>query len=171
GSLFNRGKMPLICVPLTGKTNAELKEQLEKVVASNPDMIEWRADFYKSLKDSQQVTHMIEIIKNVTEIPLLFTIRSEQEGGEKSTLSEKEKVELLQKVCQETSVDAIDYEVENDKGLVALVRNSASQHDVEFILSYHHFSETPENDELIRIAEKMEQSGADVAKIAVMPES
>src|SRR5699024_6617843 len=98
-------------------------------------------------------------------------IRSENEGGERIPLNELEKVELLQLICQKTSVDVIDYEVENDADLVGLVRDSAKRHDVEFILSYHHFSQTPENDELINIAEKMERSGADIAKIAVMPTS
>lgn len=171
GSLFSREKIPLICVPLTGKTNAELKEQLIKVITLEPDMIEWRADFYEQLNQSEKVVQVIEMIKNITKIPLLFTIRSENEGGERIPLNELEKVELLQLICQKTSVDVIDYEVENDADLVGLVRDSAKRHDVEFILSYHHFSQTPENDELINIAEKMERSGADIAKIAVMPTS
>lgn len=171
GSLFSREKIPLICVPLTGKTNAELKEQLIKVITLEPDMIEWRADFYEQLNQSEKVVQVIEMIKNITKIPLLFTIRSENEGGERIPLNELEKVELLQFICQKTSVDVIDYEVENDADLVGLVRDSAKRHDVEFILSYHHFSQTPENDELINIAEKMERSGADIAKIAVMPTS
>src|SRR5699024_1372575 len=149
GSLFSREKIPLICVPLTGKTNAELKEQLIKVITLEPDMIEWRADFYEQLNQSEKVVQVIEMIKNITKIPLLFTIRSENEGGERIPLNELEKVELLQLICQKTSVDVIDYEVENDADLVGLVRDSAKRHDVEFILSYHHFSQTPENDELI----------------------
>lgn len=171
GSLFNREKTPLICVPLTGKTDNDLKGQLEKVIASSPDMIEWRADFYEQLDHAESVVQVIEIIKGATDIPLLFTIRSEKEGGEQIALNEVEKVELLQQICRETSVDVIDYEVENSAEFVELVRKSAREGAVELILSYHHFSETPDNDELMRIAEKMEESGADVAKIAVMPES
>lgn len=171
GSLFERENIPLICVPLTGKTDAEIEGQLEKIVLSHPDMIEWRADFYEQLDHSESVIQVIEMIKGATDIPLLFTIRSEKEGGERITLNEVEKVELLQQICRETSVDVIDYEVENDAEFVELVRKSATEGAVELILSYHHFSETPDNGELMRIAEKMAQSGADVAKLAVMPGS
>lgn len=169
GSLFDYEKKPLICVPITAKTEAELKRQLAEVIKTAPHMIEWRADFFEQLPNFQAVIQMVNMIKKTTEIPLLFTIRSEKEGGERIDLAEAEKVELLQMICQETSIDLIDYEVENDRSFVTLIHNSAKENGVELILSYHNFSKTPKSEQLIEIAKKMEGSGAHVAKLAVMP--
>jgi len=171
GSLFNNEKKPLICVPITAGTNANLMTQLSDVIESEPDMIEWRADFFEQLYDTEAVLQVIEKIKRKTGIPLLFTIRSEKEGGEPVALNESEKVDLLVNICRNTAVDAVDYEVENDREFVENVRDAAKQNGVKLILSYHHFSKTPIDQELLKIGVKMEFFGADVAKIAVMPQS
>src|SRR5699024_448409 len=96
---------------------------------------------------------------------------SEKEGGEPVALNESEKVDLLVNICRNTAVDAVDYEVENDREFVENVRDAAKQNGVKLILSYHHFSKTPIDQELLKIGVKMEFFGADVAKIAVMPQS
>ena len=169
GSLFTGGKKPLICVPITGTTNDEITAQLAEVIASKPDMIEWRADFYKHLSNEEAVIDVIEMIKSQTDIPILFTIRSEDEGGEPISLDEAEKVALLEEICELTSLDAVDYEVENEPEFIARVREAAEDNAVELVLSYHDFSATPSNAELVKIGVKMELLGAHVAKIAVMP--
>lgn len=170
-SLFETENIPLICVPLTAKTENELMEQLDEVTAVQPDVIEWRADFYEQLDETEKVIHLVKRMKEQTDVPLLFTIRSEEEGGEPITLEEAEKVKLIQAICRETNIEAVDYEVENNRKYVAAIRDVAKEHDVELLLSYHHFSKTPSNEELIKIGAKMELLEADVAKIAVMPQS
>lgn len=171
GSLFTTEKTPLICVPLTATRTEELMVQLEAVLKMEPDMIEWRADFFEQLHDTDAVIDLMRKLTAWTEIPFLFTIRSVKEGGEPIRLDEAEKVKLLQTICRETDIDAIDYEVENDAKFVATVRDAAEDNGVELFLSYHNFSETPSNESLIKIGENMVSSGADVAKLAVMPES
>lgn len=169
-SLFSRGKVPLICVPVTAKTKEELEEQLEVVVEKAPDLIEWRADFFEKLDDTELVIEAIYDIKEKTAVPLLFTIRSEKEGGEAISLTEAEKVELISVIAEKTNIDFIDYEVKNDRAHVEKVRDMTKKNDVGLILSFHDFTKTPSENELLKIASLMEFYGADVAKLAVMPQ-
>lgn len=170
-SIFTSEKTPLICVPITATTKEQLIEQLKMITEKQPDVIEWRADFFKTLDRTDEVLEVIHYIKEHTAIPLLFTIRSEREGGEKISLSEAEKVELLEAISAETNIDFIDYEVMNERAFVEQVREVTAKNNKELILSYHHFTETPANNVLINIASRMEFFNADVAKLAVMPKS
>lgn len=169
--IFANKKAPYICTPLTGKTKAEVLEQLEKVIVQAPDLIEWRADFLIDLADVELVVEIIQEMRVKTAIPILFTIRAEHEGGEKISLTEDEKVHLLSEVCKRTNVDLIDYETSNEKKYVNVIRDMSQKSGKKLILSYHNFGLTPENEELVRRAEEAVEYGADIAKFAVMPQS
>src|SRR5699024_2975839 len=110
---FNSSKIPYICTPVTGTTKEEVFRQLETILAVSQDIIEWRADFFRNLGEMECVLEVSKDIKKQTNIPLLFTIRAEHEGGEKITLTEVEKVHLLVKVCEKSAVDMIDFEISN----------------------------------------------------------
>lgn len=168
---LTKENIPAICTPLTGKTKTEVLDQLQAVCLQEPDIIEWRADFLENLANTDEVLHIIHKIKATTKIPLLFTIRAEHEGGERISLSKKEKIALFLHVCEETDVDAIDYETSNDKAEVVALRSISKETNKTLILSYHHFEQTPPNEELMERAHEAEALGADVVKLAVMPES
>lgn len=168
---FKHKKRPYICVPITGQTKEEVMQQLDIIVEQAPDVIEWRADFFSHLDDVEQTIEIVNEMKRKTDIPLLLTIRAEHEGGENIDLKEEEKVDLIQEICQNTSVDIIDYETSNDKRFVEKVRETTKENGQQLILSYHHFSETPEDQELIERAKQAKKFGADMIKIAVMSQS
>lgn len=169
--MFSKENTPLLCVPITGKTESDITSQFTEVISQSPDMVEWRADFFEHLHMSNIVIDLINNMKSQTNIPLLFTIRSEREGGEQSNLTEEKKVELIERVCSRTDIDFIDYEVMNESKYVRKVVDGARKAQVQLILSYHNFQETPCNNELIKIATRMEFYGANYAKLAVMPEN
>lgn len=167
--LLTNDSVPAICTPLTGKTKAEVLEQVQTVCGEGPDLIEWRADFLHNLANAEEVLQIVREIKAVTEIPLMFTIRAEHEGGEKISLSRSEKIALLQRVCRETDVDVIDFETSNNKTDVIEVGTLTKETNTAFVLSYHNFERTPSADELLDRAREAESLGADMAKLAVMP--
>ena len=167
--MFKKDQKPAICTPLTGKTEAEIIEQLEVMRVHLPDVIEWRADFFQELEDTALVLKVIEKIKQVTNIPLLFTIRAEHEGGEPIALSTDEKVELLKVVCHKSAVEMIDVETSNGDHVVNEIREASEAAGKKLILSYHNFQSTPGKEELKERAEQAVTLGADVVKIAVMP--
>ncbi|WP_353853860.1 type I 3-dehydroquinate dehydratase [Bacillus sp. Bos-x628] len=164
------GAQPMICTPLIGKTNEELLHEVEVLAEKKPDVMEWRADFFTHLNDVDCVLETLKCIKDKANgIPFLFTIRSEREGGERISLSEKEKVSLLVKLCESKRVEAIDYELMQDVKHMREVGQAAKKNGVTLIVSYHDFQGTPEVERMVQILVKAESVGADIAKIAVMP--
>src|SRR5699024_3099987 len=110
-----------------GRTEEEIMAQVTEVLPAEPDLIEWRADFLTELANTELVLAIVQQIKAKAEIPLLFTIRAEHEGGEKISLSEEEKVTLLTDICEKTNADMIDYETSNDEQYVLRVKESAKK--------------------------------------------
>ena len=164
------GRLPAICTPLTGKTREEIMDQLGVVRMHLPDVIEWRADFFHELADTELVLDVIREIKEVTEIPLLFTIRAQHEGGERIVLTDADKLALVKLVCAETAVEMVDVETSNGDDFVRDVRAAADAAGKRLILSYHNFEYTPDNAELMKRAQNAEKLGADFVKLAVMPQ-
>jgi len=164
-------KIPYICVPLTGGTKTKIVEQLHTILTSKPDIIEWRVDFFDQIKNVNNVHEVIKKIKLTTNIPLLFTIRAAHEGGENIPLNLKEKIDLITEICQHSKVDIIDFEMSNGANEVEQICNLAKNNGKKLILSYHNFEYTPTNEELLQLGIKAEKAGADVVKVAVMPET
>jgi len=164
------GKFPLICTPLVGCTFNKLMAELEVVLTKQPDVLEWRVDFFEKIGDSGAVVAAAKAIKNrAKDIPLLFTRRSTLEGGEPIALTEDQLLSLYETLCQSHCIDLIDYEMANQPTHIARVRTAAKAHDIKLLLSFHNFSDTPGLDSLIAKFLLAEQLGADVAKVAVMP--
>ena len=164
------GKLPLVCIPLIGRTPTEVMAELALVLPKQPDVLEWRVDFFEQIDDTAAVIAAAAAIKSKAgEIPLLFTRRSVIEGGEKIALNEEQVVALYVEVCQSQTIDLIDYEMVNDAANIARVRAAAHSNDIKLVMSFHNFSCTPALDALVGKFLMAEQLGADVAKVAVMP--
>src|SRR5690625_7866345 len=95
-AIINQENIPLICVPLTGKTVAEIDEQLHIILQKQPDMIEWRADFFEQIAADSSVLSVIKRIKNNTDVPLLFTIRSEKEEIGRASCRERVEIKVVE---------------------------------------------------------------------------
>ncbi|SFI78674.1 type I 3-dehydroquinate dehydratase [Thermoflavimicrobium dichotomicum] len=166
------GNQPLICTPLVGSDVDQIMAELEKIRRKEPDIIEWRADFFSDLDDSQKVIETASKIRElVGQIPILFTIRSQKEGGQPIALEEKDKIRLISDVCKSNQVDLIDYEMDNEPENIHVLRQVSREYGVSLILSYHNFYSTPDDSSLVEKLLQAESYGADIAKIAVMPTS
>lgn len=163
-------RFPAICAPLVGRTREALLAEAAVVAAKQPDLIEWRADFFESIADAAAVAELAGRIKDAGKgIPILFTCRWSREGGEKIALSQAEVVSLHRAVCESGHVDFIDFEMSNEPDQVRQVRELSRANATQLILSFHDFQRTPGVEELNQRFAQAEQLGADVAKIAVMP--
>lgn len=168
--IFTHKKPPYICTSLTGKNKEEILDELNAVIPKQPDVIEWRADFLKDIHYVNYVLMIAEEIASISNKPMIFTIRSEREAGQKISLTEDEKVQLLSELCKSPAVDSIDFEVSNDPEHIKVLRRVSKSHNKKLILSYHNFDFTPDNAAIMQQAIKSESYGADIAKVAVMPE-
>lgn len=163
--------IPKICIPLTGKNREEIIEEMEIVKKSNPDLIEWRVDFFEESDNPERVCEMLGTINDsFKQIPVLFTFRTEEEGGEKSIMSE-DYVKLLKEVSERRLADIVDVQVfwygEKSEDFIKELKETGAV----VLASSHHFEGTPSVREMSDALYTMENRGADIVKLAVMPQS
>lgn len=162
--------IPKICVPITGSTKEELLAELHTAKESPADLIEWRADFFEQIQDFSAVLDVLKDFRQILkEMPLLFTFRTQKEGGQKC-ISRNDYIALLQCVLRSGHVDLIDVELYMGKELVTELLASAHFYGITVIVSNHDFEKTPSKEELLSRLIKMQELGADLPKIAVMPQ-
>jgi len=65
----------------------------------------------------------------------------------------------------------VDLELFSGDDMIRETIDLAHRHQVSVILSNHDFAATPKEEEILRRLHHMEDLGADIAKIAVMPQS
>ena len=170
GSPIGGGKEPLICTPLVAKNELDLLRELTAVSAKSPDLIEWRVDFFEGIADTPRVLALAEqIVKAAGGIPIIFTRRSIREGGAKIPLDEDQVLALYQAVCAAKCVAFVDYELSSDPVHFNAALHAAHQAGVQLIASFHNFEQTPPAAEIVAKFIQAELSGADIAKVAVMP--
>lgn len=163
--------IPKIIVPLVGKTDVELMEEAEFVKSLEPDMVEWRVDLYEKVEDLKAVENMIESLRGIlVEELLLFTFRTHKEGGDK-IISDDYYKELNEMASVSTNIDLLDVELFSDEDSMKGILATAKANGVAVIMSNHDFQKTPAKDEILERLLKMQELGADILKIAVMPEN
>ncbi|WP_391118080.1 type I 3-dehydroquinate dehydratase [Psychrobacillus sp. L3] len=161
--------MPKIIVPLMGRNSDELLLEIKTIKQASPDIVEWRADMLEEIEDIETVKNTLSTIRKASyPIPLLFTFRSHREGGNKKITDSFYK-HLLEEVVQTNEIDLIDVELFSLN--VHEIVESAIANDVFIIMSNHDFDKTPAKEEIIWRLRRMQELGAHIPKIAVMPKS
>jgi 3-dehydroquinate dehydratase-1 len=170
GAVIAQGRVPAICTPFVGRTANEILAELATVLRKSPDIVEWRVDHFADIGDTDAVIDVARRIKSqAPEMPLVFTRRSEREGGAKTSLVGDEAVDLYEAVCAARCIDLADWEMAHGPASMTRVREAAHANDVALIASYHDFAATPANAVLLEKFAQAARDGADVAKVAVMP--
>ena len=163
------GPDPLICIPLVAAGKQELLAQAAALPSVAPDIIEWRVDSYPGAQNPGECLAVLESLRAaIGDIPLIFTCRSAAEGGMQS-MDSKTRLALVEAAIRSGGVDIVDVELMNAQPFIEAVRRAAKANGVKLILSYHDFDKTPIVDEIIDTLKQAQQQGADIAKIAVMP--
>ncbi|MGN0302045.1 MAG: type I 3-dehydroquinate dehydratase [Anaerotardibacter sp.] len=141
---------------------------IEKGLAQGVDCFEWRGDFCADVHNPEK---MVEEGKKIAAAlpnnPLLFTFRSESQGGN-LTLPVSEYVSLNKALIQADILDLVDIETWiGDSAVLELVA-CAKEHGVKTVISYHNFQGTPSKEWMVNLMTHMQDLGADIPKIAVM---
>lgn len=161
--------IPKICVPVTGKTMEEIMEQAREAAKKKPDLLEWRADFFEALDSEKEVEKVCRgLADRMGEIPIIFTVRTEQEGGN-CRISTEGYVNILKCAAKNREIDLIDVEIFKDLPVMRGLIKELQADGKKVIASNHHFHETPKREVMQTILEEMEAAGADLRKLAVMP--
>lgn len=172
GRVLGQGRGPLVCIPVVGRQRDEILDEVAAAVRHQPDLIEWRADFFANVSETDEVLGLVtEIRAAVENIPLIFTLRTEREGGEPVELNDDEIANLCVEVCESGLAEFVDVEMSAPEAQVRAVLETAKAHDTRVVLSYHNFRETPGVEQLLDKFALAESLGGDVAKVAVMPQT
>ena len=172
GKVIGEGSQPLICTPLVGINEEAVVVELASVLAKKPDMIEWRADFFQGIANTNDVIALGNKIKEIAgDMPVIFTIRSIREGGQPIPLTDSQAIELNEAICMKTSIEYVDCELSNTLLHFEQLRKVAQEHGKKVIASYHNFSSTPSQEALFQKFTQAETYGADIGKVAVMPQT
>lgn len=163
--------IPKICVPIVGVTREDIVNEAKTFESIPVDVVEWRVDWYEDIFNFDEVEVTLKALREALgETPILFTFRTSKEGGEKS-IEVDEYVELNTKAAQSGYVDLVDIEAFTGDEAVKKVVAAAHEAGVKVVASNHDFDKTPAQEELVSRLRKMQELGADIPKIAVMPQN
>ncbi|WP_431306799.1 type I 3-dehydroquinate dehydratase [Acinetobacter dispersus] len=171
--LAELAKLPVkTIVPITAKTKEQAIAQA-KVIAANADadLAEFRIDLLNFANDSKQVIALGQELKQILGAkPMIATIRTHNEGGQ-LTISDADYGKTYQVYLQQPFMDMLDVEMFRDQHIVKNTVKLAHAKKVLIVMSNHDFQKTPPEAEIIKRLLKQDELGADILKIAVMPQS
>ena len=169
---------PKICVSIVGDTIGAISAQANKIASllgesdssrKLIDIVEWRADWMPSVADGFGLPAVQSIRSILPDIPLIFTFRSQKEGG-KQALNKDEYLMLVNQMILSGCIDIIDLELSTGDSILRKAIDFAHQNSIKVIASNHDFHGTPSVQEMVSRLTRMEVLGADILKIAVMPQ-
>lgn len=161
--------VPKICVPFVGKNKEELMNEVASIANIPVDVVEWRMDYFDEIMDEVTTKDMLHTLREALgRMPLLATFRSKNEGGEKA-IDKADYVALNKMIADSGEADMIDVELFTGELEVKTIVEYAHAKQVYVVMSNHDFAKTPSYEEIIARLCKMQEMGADIPKIAVMP--
>ena len=162
---------PKIIVPIVGKTKEEIIAEAQTFDSIPVDVVEWRVDWFEGVFDFAQVKDVLTDLREVLgNTPILMTFRTSKEGGEKA-IDDKAYTELNLNAAKSGLVDLIDVEIFTGDAVVREIIDGAHAAGVKVVASNHDFHKTPAKSDIIYRLRKMQDMGADIPKIAVMPQN
>ena len=163
--------VPKICVPIVGVTKDEIIAEAKTFDSIPVDVVEWRVDWFEGVFEFDKVEDVLKDLREALgETPILFTFRTSKEGGEKAIEAEPYK-ELNIAAAKTGYVDLVDVEAFTGETAVKQIIETAHATGVKVVASNHDFHKTPAQEEIVSRLCKMQELGADIPKIAVMPQN
>ena len=156
---------PRIIVPLFARSLDALRP-LALAAAADPaaEVVELRLD---PLPEADFAA-ALALVRGLTEKPLLVTIRTKAEGGNVE-LTHEEYLRFLHTVLDTDCADLLDIEFFTAGADLPRLVEQAHSAGVAVVCSSHDFTKTPPRAELVSRMVQMQQAGADLPKLAVMP--
>ena len=161
-----------ICVPLMAADIPALRQQAKAAIKAGCDLVEWRVD---ALKDGLHLDVMRPALRalreEMGEKPILFTFRTKEEGG-LAPVAWDEYAALYRAAVEEPNgADLFDVELNRGEERVTKLARDIQEKSGWVVMSYHDFHKTPEQTEIQDIFRRMAEKGADIGKVAVMPQT
>ncbi len=159
---------PKICVSISDRDQEEILDSARELVRKGADLAEWRADCFKGFINELLIEDTLSELREVLkDTPLIFTIRTLAEGG-RADIKPFDYIKIYRSAAKTGLVDIFDIEYKIMTQLPVEVINDIKKHG-KIIVSKHDFNSTPEYDDLVDELIRLQVSGGDIAKLAVMP--
>lgn len=162
---------PKVIVPIVGVTHENIIDEAKAINELGADVVEWRADWFENVFDFPAVEAVLKDLREVLgDTPILMTFRTSKEGGEKA-IEDEAYAELNLNAAKTGLVDLVDVEIFTGDDVVKQIIEGAHETGVKVVASNHDFHKTPAKSDIIYRLRKMQDMGADIPKIAVMPQN
>ena len=157
---------PRIIVPLFARSLGALR-LLAAAADADPtaEVVELRLDPLPEVDFSAALA----LVRSLTDKPLIVTIRTKAEGGELALTPDTYAAHCRALLAQ-GGVDALDIEWKACGPHRDALRSAARAAGAAALYSEHHFDGTPATDAMADTLVGMADAGADIAKLAVMPQ-
>ena len=163
--------MPKVLVPIVAPTAEGILDKAGELRELQFDVVEWRADFYEEVSDIPKVLETLRALhENLGEKPILFTFRTKKEGGARD-IDRESYTALLSAAARSGDADAIDVEIFSGDDVVNRIIGNIHAAGAAVVASNHEFRRTPDKADILYRLRKMQDMGADILKIAVMPQN
>ena len=162
---------PKVIVPIVERTEAAILQKAAAFSTISADCVEWRVDLFEAAADPGAVVRCLAKLRVLLrEKLLLVTLRTKEEGGS-IPVSHEGYLRFLRTILDTDCADLIDIEFFTaGTDLPALVQDAHTA-GVKVVCSNHDFAKTPPKAEMVSRMVAMQQAGADLPKLAVMPQS
>lgn len=163
------GGKPLICVPLVERRRENILTAAKAAAGKGIPMIEWRMDWYEHVSVWEEVRDVLQELAEICrDTILLCTFRSRNQGGE-GEMTEEEYQKFLLHLAECQKADLLDVETARLSQAEHVIREIHKTSGL-VLASQHYFSHTPETACMEQELQRMKEQGADIGKIAVMPQ-
>ena len=170
GCCIGEGR-PKVIIPIVEPTETAVLEKAAEFSTLRADCVEWRIDCFEGAKDFPAIVHCAAKLRvALKDQLLLFTFRTKAEGG-KVALAHKEYLHFIRTVLATDCADLIDIEFFTAGAELPALIEEARTAGAAVVCSSHDFHKTPPRAELVNRMVAMQQAGADLPKLAVMPQS
>ncbi|MDO5671570.1 MAG: type I 3-dehydroquinate dehydratase [Actinomycetaceae bacterium] len=174
---------PAIIASLTAGSPDELRALALRAINDGAHVLEWRLDLMHDIGGGNTLEASAAVLeevlkqasgedtgkdtgKGLAKPPVIATLRTTAEGGQCGLDSY---TELALRTLRTGCIDALDVEINREQAQVLIAKAHAA--GVAVIASYHNWSQTPSEEKIVDILERMFLAGTDVAKIAVTPKT
>ncbi|WP_239733192.1 MULTISPECIES: type I 3-dehydroquinate dehydratase [Mammaliicoccus] len=163
---------PYIVATISLETQDDIEKTVQELNAHKDsiDIVEFRADTLKNTS-IENINETLEKFKSAYhDVPILFTYRSVGQGGH-GDFDHETYYKIMQDIICNKKAEYVDIQLDTYEDNLMNCITKAQHNDVKIIISHHDFKSTPDVEEMFVTYEKMAELGADIGKLAVMPQN
>ena len=162
---------PKVILPIVERAEAAILEKAAQFSTLQADCVEWRVDHFDDARTPGAVARCLAKLRVALKDKLLLvTFRTKTEGGEQA-LSHPEYLAFLSLILDTDCADLLDIEFFTAGADLPKLVEQAHSAGVAVVCSSHDFAKTPPRAERGERMGQRQQAGADLPKLAVMPQS